>query len=99
MRASRARIWPCRCLISPDVLRAASHAVATMEHTAISTELATSRTSRLWRMVADQLVPDAVHRAQPDRPPRLRLDLLAQVLHVHVDGTLGDEAVEAVQVL
>src|SRR5438445_13890438 len=100
MLPASASAWPCSCWIAPDVVRAASHAVAAIEATATSADSTNSRSRRLRRIGTDgELVADAVDRHQPLRAPRLGLDLLAQVHHVHVDRPLGDVPVETVQVL
>src|ERR1700750_464214 len=97
MLLSSVRAWPCSCWIAPEVVRAASQAVAAIEAPATSADRTNSRRRRLRRIGArGQLVADAVDRHQPRRAARLVLDLLPQVHHVDVDGALGDVAVEAV---
>ncbi len=49
MRASAVRFCPCSCLIAPEVVWTAIHAVAATEHAATSAETASSRPSRLRR--------------------------------------------------
>src|SRR5690606_8381026 len=115
IRVSTASVSPCSTLIDSEAPCAVSHAVAVIEQTATSAELAISRASRLCRSgtpvarcrlrrplgtrVPVELVAHPEHRHQPARRPRVRLELLAQVLHVHVDAALGDEPVDAVDVL
>src|SRR5690606_25601284 len=103
MRASAAWFWPCSASMLPVVLCADAHAVTPIEQAA-TTIVPTRRRARspkrlrgsvLDRAAIGHLVTDAVHRADVCRVPRVTFDLLAQLGHVHVDGSFGDVAVQA----
>src|SRR5687767_9111340 len=76
----------------------ASHAVAAIEQSAISTTTTSSRVKTLRRITASrgEFVADAVDGDQVLGRAGVRLDLAAQVLDVRVDGAGGEEAVDAV---
>src|ERR1039457_857217 len=111
MLASSDSNWPCCCMAVVVVVTASHAVAVTeqsatrMDTTSRRTRRLEYQGTRcltavtLWGTAASgwiaELVAHSVDGEQVGRPGGAPLDLLAQVHHVHVDGALGDVAVES----
>src|SRR5262245_50647603 len=87
----------CSSLVARQLAKTATAPTAT---TTTTISVMSRRKRKLWIMfVLGEFIADAIDRLDIQRPCRVRLDLLAQIHHMHIDGALEPLVVEAEHLL